>query len=82
MEALDRFEGGAILHTTLALEIVEQLSEAIEDETSAPSGVTRVQIALRRRVAHLNWHLSRASNRSHRVESRSGREMPAMSKPG
>lgn len=31
MEALDRFEGGTILHTTLSPEIVEQLSAAVED---------------------------------------------------
>lgn len=31
MEALDRFEGGTILHATLAPEIVEQLSAAVED---------------------------------------------------
>jgi hypothetical protein len=31
MEALDRFEGGTILHTTLAPEIVEQLSAAVEN---------------------------------------------------
>lgn len=31
MEALDRFEGGAILHATLAPDVVEQLSAAVED---------------------------------------------------
>lgn len=31
MEALDRFEGGTILHATLSPEIVEQLSAAVED---------------------------------------------------
>ena len=31
MEALDRFEGGTILQTTLSPEIVEQLSAAVED---------------------------------------------------
>ena len=31
MEALDQFEGGTILHTTLSPEIVEQLSAAVED---------------------------------------------------
>jgi uncharacterized membrane protein len=31
MQALDRFEGGTILHTTLAPETVEQLSAAVED---------------------------------------------------
>jgi uncharacterized membrane protein len=31
MEALDRFEGGTILHTTLPPQIVEQLSAAVED---------------------------------------------------
>jgi uncharacterized membrane protein len=31
MEALDRFSGGTILHTTLQPEIIEQLSAAVED---------------------------------------------------
>ena len=31
MEALDQFEGGTILHTTLSPEIVEQLSASVED---------------------------------------------------
>ena len=31
MEALDQFEGGTILHATLAPEIIEQLSAAVED---------------------------------------------------
>lgn len=31
MEALDRFEGGTILHTTLPPEVVDQLSAAVED---------------------------------------------------
>ena len=31
MEALDQFEGGTILHTTLSPAIVEQLSAAVED---------------------------------------------------
>jgi uncharacterized membrane protein len=31
MEALDRFEGGTILHTTLPPEVVAQLSAAVED---------------------------------------------------